>query len=118
MYILKTPQEVIKVCKTMFLSTLSISEKWVSTICKKLKKGRDISPDKRGKYKKKISTLSDETKQSEITHINLFERVAGHYVRRTSKREFLGEKLSVAAMHRMYLEWKKMKLKMIVQIPH
>ena len=43
MYILKNSQEDFKVCKTMFLLTLSISKQWVKTMCKELNKSRDIS---------------------------------------------------------------------------
>lgn len=105
-YFFKINGEDIKVCKTMFLNTLSIGNSRVVTVVKKLSTASaKFSLDKRGKHLNRGNTIKQETIDSVITHINLFERKPAHYIRKDSKREYLEQGLNVTKMHKMYQEW-------------
>lgn len=94
------------VCKTMFLSTLAISDSWVKTAWKKFKNGSgDISPDKREKHAKRGNIIAPEIRESVMEHIQSFPRVESHYIRKTSQREYLEETLFVTKMHELYKSW-------------
>lgn len=92
----------VQVCQTMFLKTLNISAMRVRIAMKKMM-NRDgvISPDKRGKLRKK-SRLHPSVRASVINHVNLFPTYESHYTRRRSKKRYLDEKLNVRKMHRNY----------------
>lgn len=95
------------VCKTTFMATLDISDRWFRTIIHKLKRKSYISPDGRGKSMEHRKTIPAETTQSVKDHILSMPRVEGHYVRSNSSREYLEESLSIAELHRLYLKWKE-----------
>ncbi|KAE8740609.1 hypothetical protein FOCC_FOCC013867 [Frankliniella occidentalis] len=105
-YFFTVAGEEIVVCKTMFLSTLGVADCWIETSLRKCTNGFGLSPDKRGKHLNRPNQTSDETIQSVKTHINLFPRVASHYTRERSQREYLETELkSVERMYRLYKIW-------------
>lgn len=93
----------IKICKTMFLNTLPITQQVVYTAIEKLGDGNYVR-DNRGRHKNRPRMISEETESSIIDHINLFQRVEAHYVRKDSQKEYLCETLNISKMHRLYLE--------------
>lgn len=96
----------VPVCKTMFLSTLSISNTVVETAFSKLGEGGSISPSKVGKTRtKNPRAIPEELKNSVRQHIGLFPKVESHYVRKDTQREYLDEKLNISVMHKAYLQW-------------
>ena len=108
-YSIKVKEKTHVICQKMFLSTLNTSDKMVKTAETRFnQKGALISPDKRGKHSK-----VDKEKVAKITksiddHIRLFDAVPSHFTRKRSKRKYLPQHLSIAQMHRLYLEWMKM----------
>lgn len=106
-YSISSRTEDIVVCKTMFLNTLDISKRMVTTVLGKLRKGEQCLTDKRGKFKNQPNTLNEEKTASVKEHINLFPRVPSHYTRKDSSREYLEENLSLSIMYNLYTEWAK-----------
>lgn len=96
----------IKVCRSMFTSTLGISKTVVQTVVRKRLETNftRISPDKRGSHAqhKKISEI---VKQSVRDHINSIPRVPSHYCRARSRMEYLLTDLSITGLYRTYEEW-------------
>lgn len=107
-YLFKVNGVDIFVCKSMFIQTLAITDKWIESALKKVKSGDAVPIDNRGKSKLiRYHALKLELKKSIVDHINLFPRVDSHYTRKDSKRQYLEENLSVPQMHKYYLEWVK-----------
>lgn len=92
----------IKICKTMFLNTLGISETFVTTALSKIGTGGIVDMDRRGKHNVRPNKKSEAAMQNIRTHINLFPAVPSHYTRKNSKRKFLEEGLNIAKMCRLY----------------
>ncbi|CAG9838008.1 unnamed protein product [Diabrotica balteata] len=91
----------------MFLNTFVISETFVSTELKKISDGGTIEADKKGKHRP--HKIPDSVKDNILEHIKLFPLVPSHYTRRNSKRMHLEEGLNISVMHRMYVEYAKLK---------
>ncbi|KAK3931453.1 putative dipeptidyl-aminopeptidase B [Frankliniella fusca] len=88
----------IRVCQSMFLGTFDISMTVVKTALQK------NSPDKRGKQViNRPNRISAELKEGVKNHIKSFPKIASHYCREETKREYLHENLSIAKMYRMYV---------------
>lgn len=94
----------VKVCKTFFLHTLSISAQTVRTVFNKLGSSGVVSEDKRGKACKN-SMLDESVKQSIRDHINCFQTVESHYCRPKSSRLFLPPTLNICKMYHLYEEY-------------
>lgn len=90
----------------MFRETLSISDGFIDTAVNKWKKS-PVLIDTRGKNSPRPYTLNPDRKQSVITHITLFPRVASHYARKDSKPDYLEEGLSIPQMFKLYEDWAK-----------
>lgn len=103
-YTLVNDSKSIKVCKTMFLNTLCIGEKFLKISFEKQLVGGLVAPDQRGKH-----TPSNKSPpvviQSVIDHINMYPSYESHYSRQKSARKFLGPDLNIPAMYRQYKEW-------------
>lgn len=96
----------IRVCKTMFMNTFSISNGMLKTVVKKFSKGPNFSPDKRGKHQNRGNKVQESTINTIIEHVNLFERKEAHYIRKDSKKEYLAEEgLNKTQLHKKYEEW-------------
>ena len=63
-----------------------------------------LEEEKRGKHGNQIQ-ISDNIRNNIKRHIDLFPRVEGHYVRKTSQREYLESGLSLQKMYRLYTSW-------------
>lgn len=109
-YRLKMPRKngegvKVPVCKTMFLHTLNISERWLKTISKKLSRNIYLSPDKRGKHQNRRTRIAPEIIASVKEHILSIPRVESHYIRAESWREYFEESLTIRRCHDLYLMW-------------
>lgn len=97
--------EEVQVCKQMFTQTLSISDRVVTTVFKKLEKSHVISADARGKHNNRPNKIPEEVKKYIRMHILQFPVIESHYTRENSQRQYLQPDLSIAKMHRLYLQW-------------
>ena len=96
------PENLVKVCKTFFLHTLSISDKAVCTVHNKLSCLGISSEDSRGKHRTRPNRMTEEQKQKVKQHIESFKTVESHYCRKHSSKQYLPAGLSVAKMHMLY----------------
>lgn len=97
--------EDVRVCKTMFINTLGVQDNWVETSLKKVGPN-GLVPDQRGKHHNRPTKITENTIESVRTHINLFPRVASHYTRERTKREYLETNVhSVERMFKLYVQW-------------
>ncbi|KAF0749110.1 Uncharacterized protein FWK35_00014243 [Aphis craccivora] len=69
----------IKVCKVMFLNTISVSEKIISTVSKKLNRSPVIEHDMRGKYTNRPHVISTTAIDCIKERIAMFPTVESHY---------------------------------------
>ncbi len=91
---------LIPVCKTMFLNTVNISARAITTTINKMKPEGTIEADKRGGRR---NVENDKAMTKRVTeHINRFPRVESHYCRSSSSRQYLSCDLNVNRMHMMY----------------
>lgn len=95
----------IQVCLTMYLNTLSISDKVVHTVCKKLENSVTILSDSRGRHTTRPNKISDDLKNNVCEHINNFPVVESHYNRENTKKQYLESTLTISKMHRLFQEW-------------
>lgn len=92
------------VCKTMFLNTLSIGERTVQTALAKWRSGGgSVSPDRRGGTRTIV--MDDEIKQGVLRHVNTFQPVESHYVRKDTSKIYLDGDLTFTKMFSLYNEW-------------
>lgn len=99
---MECPENLVKVCKTFFLHTLSISDKAVCTVHNKLSCLGISSEDSRGKHRTRPNRMTEEQKQKVKQHIESFKTVESHYCRKHSSKQYLPAGLSVAKMHMLY----------------
>jgi len=93
----------VKICKTFFLNTLSISKQTVETALKKKREGGIITPDKRGKHPPS-NKISEEVRNSVRDHISKFPAYESHYSREKTKKKYLGNHLNISRMYNLYFE--------------
>ena len=94
----------IEVCQMMFLNTLGISKKVIVNIFQnKISKEGVLKKDSRGR-RKGTKFISDR-ESVVMEHIKLFKCVESHYVRKTSKFQYLPQNLTLAEMYRMFQKW-------------
>ncbi|KAH9642227.1 hypothetical protein HF086_005557 [Spodoptera exigua] len=94
-----------KVCKTMFLNTISAGERIVTTSWKKYDGEMTVSDDKRGKYIHKANVMDEEMIRSVCDHVKSFSLVESHYIRKDSKKLYLEDVKSASRMFNLYSEW-------------
>lgn len=103
-YSLLLKGEFITVCKSMFLSTFAVSEKFVRHVMdkKRTSPGGIIGPDQRGRHTPKTKK-SEDVKDRVREHIKSFptERLTDSKDH-TGKR-YLDSRLNIAAMHKYYV---------------
>ncbi|KAI8420441.1 hypothetical protein MSG28_008931 [Choristoneura fumiferana] len=103
-YYLPLNEQRIRVCKLFFMNTLSISDKTIRTVVQKTSKHTGIQlKDGRGKHDnhhKLDASLVDGVK----AHINSIPRIESHYCRAQTQREYIEGGLSIASLHRNYVE--------------
>lgn len=104
-YVFKSGEEDKRVCKTMFLNTLGVSETWVTTALKKIKGSSTIIADQRGKHNNRPEKIKETIKDSVRNHIKLFPAVPSHYVRKNSHKMYYEEGLSIQKMYGLYNDY-------------
>ncbi|KAK2582084.1 hypothetical protein KPH14_002787 [Odynerus spinipes] len=103
-YSLLLKGEFITVCKCMFLSTFSVSEKFVRHAMdkKRTSPGGIIGPDQRGRHTPK--TKKSETVKNRVReHIKSFPTERSANPKDGTERRYLDSQLSIAAMHKLYV---------------
>ncbi|KAF7411835.1 hypothetical protein HZH68_000795 [Vespula germanica] len=103
-YSLLLKGEFITVCKCMFLSTFSVSEKFVRHAMDKKRSspGGIIGPDQRGRH-------TPKTKKSEAVKERIREHIKSFPIERSinpkdgNEKKYLDSRLSIAAMHKLYV---------------
>lgn len=98
----------VAVCRTMFLNTLSISEKPVRTLFDKqssVNENVHKVTDLRGRHRNRPKKLSDNILNSVKDHVNALAPVESHYCRKSSSKKYLDGQLSYKRLHLLYLEW-------------
>ena len=96
--------EAIEVCQKFFLGTINVSKKVIATVFqKKLQSTGTMKKDLRGRKTREITTGNRQRKV--VQHIKMFKVVESHYVRKTSKAQYLPQELSLAEMYRLSQNW-------------
>ncbi|XP_022123024.2 protein tramtrack, alpha isoform isoform X2 [Pieris rapae] len=104
-YFLPKGSSKIEVCRVMFLSTYSITERLVRTAWDKYDGSTLIQKDMRGKHKNHNRIVDEDMVTSVCAHVKSFVPVESHYNRAASKSLHLDGDLSVARMFSLYKEW-------------
>ena len=102
-YFLTVGGSRIRVCKTFFINTLGISDKFTRTTWKKSDGTGLIEKDKRGNLNRR-EAIDPAIKDAIRKHINAFARIESHYLRSQTTREFIDGSLSISQMYRYYQE--------------
>ena len=96
-YNLESSGQVHNACKKFFMATLFVGDAYVSHAIKMKSNGRFSGNENRGKH-----TPYNKTEQTKLLrireHIESFPKVASHYIRNTSTRQFLGPELNISRM--------------------
>ncbi|CAD0196001.1 unnamed protein product [Chrysodeixis includens] len=94
-----------RVCKVFFMNTLSISDTVIRTVVKKYQSNPTVIQfkEQRGKHTNHYQ-LEPSLKHGVRAHINSIPRIESHYCRSQSKREYIEGGLTLAALHRDYVE--------------
>ena len=93
------------VCKCAFASIHGISTRRVESVLHRSRSATTLPLDKRGKHKNRPNRTDDETNSNIDEHIQSFPAKSSHYSRNDNhNKKYLSEDLSVAKMHRLYLE--------------
>jgi len=100
-YYLKPEDSFIRVCKTLFLNTLAISNTKVAYFFEKHhKKHNNASVAKPANSGRKGTT--DEQIDDVVSHIESFPAIESHYCRSSTTRKYLDESLNVTKMYNLY----------------
>lgn len=93
--------EDYKICKSCLLKTLGESNRFLQTVCEKIKKYGRVTKSERGRaasYKKKSNERLKEVEQ----HINKFPAYESHYSRAKTAKKYLSSDLSLNTMYQLY----------------
>lgn len=103
-YSLLLKGEFTTVCKCMFLSTFAVSEKFVRHVMdkKRTSPGGVIGPDQRGRHTPKTKK-SECVKERVREHIKSFPADKSTNPKDRTGRRYLDSRLSIAAMHKLYV---------------
>lgn len=104
-YYLPVDSNRTRVCKVFFMNTLSISDTVIRTVVKKYQANPTVIQfkEERGKHTNHYQ-LEPSLKHGVRAHINSIPRIESHYCRSQSKREYIEGGLTLAALHRDYVE--------------
>ncbi|XP_011159512.1 uncharacterized protein LOC105195690 [Solenopsis invicta] len=96
--------EFITVCKSMFLSTFAVSEKFVRYVMEKKRTspGGIIGPDQRGRHSPKTKK-SENVRKRVREHIKSFPTEKPTNPKDHSGKRYLDSNLNIAAMHKSYV---------------
>lgn len=93
----------VRVCKTFFQNTLSISQTFVETsLSKRLPNGGTVLEDLRGKHTPK-NKISEDIRNKIREHILKFPVQESHYRREKSSKKYLESNLSIKKMYELYV---------------
>lgn len=93
----------VRICKTFFLNTLSISQTFVETsLSKRLPAGGAVLEDLRGKNTPK-NKISEDIRNKIREHILKFPAQESHYRREKSSKKYLESNLSIKKMYELYV---------------
>lgn len=93
------------VCKTFFVNTLSISERFMRTALEKVNENGLLEEEKRGGRQSAYIINRDQNLRNAIlNHIKRFPKVESHYCRSSSTKEYLHPGLTVSKMYDMFLD--------------
>lgn len=103
-YSLLLKSEIITVCKSMFLSTFAVSQKFVRDVMEKKRMSPDgiIGPDQRGRHTPKTKK-SEDVKERVREHIKSFPTEKPTDPKDHNGRCYLDSNLNIAAMHKFYV---------------
>lgn len=103
-YSLLLKDEFITVCKSMFLSTFAVSEKFVRHVMekKRISPSGIIGPDQRGRHTPKTKK-SEDVKERVRKHIKSFPTEKSTDLKDRSGRHYLDSSLNIAIMHKSYV---------------
>lgn len=94
-YFLTANGQHMKVCQTLFLRTLGITERMMRTAKGKLSQTGILEPEMRGGRMSEKDRCRDQRIRSEVEiHIDRFPRVESHYCRSSSTKEYLSPELT------------------------
>lgn len=104
-YFLTANGQRMKVCQTLFLRTLGITERMMRTAKGKLSQTGILEPEMRGGRMSEKDRCRDQRIRSEVEiHIDRFPRVESHYCRSSSTKEYLSPELTLPKMYDMFCE--------------
>ena len=92
-----------RVCKLMFLNTLSISNTVVVNVLKNIELGGIVKIDQRGKQTP-VNKTHNDTVESVVRHISSFPNYSSHYTREKSDMKYFGPHLNIEKMYELYVE--------------
>lgn len=101
-YFLPKGDAIVPVCKTMFLNTLSVTEKTVRTALGKVKDTGVLEKEGRGGRQSHLKTKDTYIREKIMEHINKFPRMESHYCRKSTTREYLHSDLTIQKMFEMF----------------
>ncbi|XP_046685891.1 uncharacterized protein LOC124371586 [Homalodisca vitripennis] len=102
-YYFNINNERIQVCKTFFLSTLSISQKPIYNVHLKKDPETDLPKnDQRGHNKSTV--IPAYAKNDVRIHIKSFPVVESHYCRKNSSKQYLDSSLNISKMYSLFVE--------------
>lgn len=110
-YYFRKENESVKVCRTFFCRTLSISARRIHYFHLKMENSNTLLPPTPGKGKYVKKETPPEKINEVIDHIKSFPTVQSHYCRSSSMRQYLQPGLSVTKMYSLYLENSKSPVK-------
>lgn len=103
-YLPKMGEHDVMVCKTMFLNTLSISERTMRTALEKKEECGTIETEKRGGRPEALHEQDQVRREAILRHISRFPRMESHYCRKSSTREYLHSDLNKQKMRDMFVQ--------------
>ncbi|XP_062542476.1 uncharacterized protein LOC134210447 [Armigeres subalbatus] len=95
---------MVRVCKTMFLSTLDICEKKARCLAEKKIRNDGVALDDRRCFNTFRNPISKEHMAYIKNHIESFPSYSSHYGRAKSTKKFLSSDLNIAKMYDLYAE--------------
>lgn len=100
-YFLPSGKERVRVCKQFFMRTLCVGDKLIRYTLSKKQHSGFAGADKRGKHTP--SNKTDDTRKQYIKkHIESFPVVESHYTRKSTKRKYLSQDLTIRKMYDLY----------------
>lgn len=97
-----------QICKKMFLNTLDITDKWITTIYKKSDMQEShcfVLDDRRGRHENRPNKISEDIKQTVRLHISQIPLVSSHYVRARSEKKYFEATLTFPKLYKLYRDW-------------